>query len=81
MLSPFGFEEAGHLHSEARPSTPCDSHKVKSGEGVWDFLIVLAIVAVFAGALYFLLPRKGNTPQTLAVVRKERWKDWRPLDD
>jgi hypothetical protein len=81
MISPFEFEEAGHLRPlEARPSVSRDPQDVKREEAIRDFVVVLLLAAVFAGALFFLLARTKKTP-LLPKLRRERWKDWRPLDE
>jgi hypothetical protein len=79
MCSPFEFEEVGHLQHVARSSVPNNSQKPESTHGLRDSLVVLAIVAAFAGVLIFLLFRGRNAPQLPAAVRRERWKDWRPI--
>jgi hypothetical protein len=81
MISPFEFEEARHLQPPA-PSVSRDPQDAKRQEAVQDFVIVLVIVAVFAGALYFLLLRNTETLSSpVPKLPKERWKDWRPLDE
>jgi hypothetical protein len=80
MISPFEFEEARHL----QPPTPYvsrDPPEVKRGEAVRDFVVVLSLVAVFAGILFVLLTRDKKTSSLPTAVRRERWKDWRPLDE
>jgi len=78
MISPLEFEEAGHSRPVTRPSVARDPQEEKTEEAVRDFIVVLLIVAVFAGALFFLLTRNKKA---LPTVRRERWKDWRPLHE
>jgi hypothetical protein len=80
MISPFEFEEAGHSRAVPHPSVPHDTHNAKTSGGVLDFVVVLIVVAIFAGALFFILPCAKKTAGRRTLSR-ERWKDWRPLDE
>jgi hypothetical protein len=78
MTLPFEFDDAWHLQTPAQ-SVNHDPQDVKREEAIQSFVVVLLIIAVFAGALYFILTRQATNPLS-PKVRSERWKDWRPLD-
>jgi len=80
MISPFEFEEAGHSRPVARSSLPRDPQNSKTVGGVQDVVVVVVIVAIFTGALFFVLSRTKKTAGQ-RVLPRERWKDWRPLDE
>jgi hypothetical protein len=77
MIPPLESDERCRLH----PPAPFRSHnleEVKREEAARDFLIVVVLVALFVGALFLLLTRRTKLSLS-PTLRKERWKDWRPL--